>query len=268
MAMRLTTHATNRFERARALRRAVVGGACVLGLLAALASLARAAEPTGTAEASAHQALVDALAPSLAARGATAEISVPPSDARRNLAPCRQFAASLPPGARLAGRTLVAVRCIDGAAWQAFVPADVKLSGPAWETTRALRSGDVLGAADLRAIQGSLGTADIDVAGNRNAAASRGVATLDGRVPAPVGRTVQRPVAAGRALAAADLRDEGRINPGDPVRVVYQGAGFSVASEGHAVGAADPGANVLIRLASGTVVNGMLRADHLVELPR
>ena len=48
---------------------------------------------------------------------------------------------------------------------------------------------------------------------------------------------------------------------------IRAGDGFSVASEGRAVGAADPGAMVLVRLASGSVVNGTLRADRRVELP-
>jgi flagella basal body P-ring formation protein FlgA len=180
----------------------------------------------------------------------------------------------VPPGARLAGRTLVGVRCADGSPWQAFLSADVRIDAPVWQSTRALRAGETLGAADVVPASMPLTPADIDAAladargapGRGNAA--RGLASIDGRQPAPIGRVLLRPVAAGRALLASDVRDEGRINAGEPVKVVYQGDGFSVSAEGRAVGPADPGSAIQIRLASGNLVSGTLRADHLVELPR
>ena len=267
MAPRLTIHATNRFERARAKRRAVFGGVCVVGMLLALATIAHAEGTPTSAEDAGRQALLDALAPALAARGATATVNVTPPDARRNLAPCQRFSASIPPGARLTGRTMVAVRCIDGATWQTFLSADIRVEAPVWEATRALRPGDALGSNDVRQVVGALQQADLEAPSIRNPN-SRGLATIDPRGVAVAGRTLQRPVGTGRALVLADLRDDGRINPGDTVKVVYQGEGFSVTSEGRSVGAADPGSNVLIRLASGTVVNGTLRPEHLVELPK
>ena len=224
-------------------------------------------------ESIAKDTLLDALAPALAARGATATVTVGAPDARRALAPCNQLAGFVPPGARLAGRTLVGVRCLDGtgagtgASWQTFVAAEVRVEGSVWQSTRALRAGEPLGAGDVTVTRAVLTAPDLEATGRGNVAA-RSLASLDGRLPAPIGRIVQRPVAAGRPLAASDVRDEGRIAPGDPVRVVYRGDGFAVSSEGHATGAADPGSTVSIKLSSGAVVAGTLRADHLVELPR
>lgn len=243
--------------------------ACVLsctGLVTATTMTAATAATTATPESVAKETLLDALAPALAARGATATVTVSAPDARRALAPCNQSTGFLPAGARLSGRTLVGVRCVEGASWQTFVAAEVRVEGDVWQSTRALRAGEPLGAGDVTMTRAVLSAPDLDAAGR--GASTRTLASLDGRLPAPLGRIVQRPVAMGRPLAASDVRDEGRIGAGDPVRVVYRGEGFSVSSEGHATGAADPGSTVSIRLASGAVVAGTLRADHLVELPR
>ena len=232
-----------------------------------------------TPESVAKQALLEALAPALAVRAATATVTVGATDTRRTLAPCNLMSGFLPPGARLSGRTTVGVRCLDGvgsggASWQTFVAAEVRVEGSVWQATRALRAGEPLGAGDVTQAIAALSAPDLEAAGavvraaGGPAATARTLASLDGRQPAPVGRIVQRPVAMGRALTASDVRDEGRIGAGDPVRVVYRGDGFAVSSDGHATGAADPGSTVSIRLASGALVNGTLRADHLVELPR
>ncbi len=283
--MPLTIYETNRFTRLRATLRFVMGGAFVLAGVFALVSFARGAELSSPSpEAVGRATLMDALAPVIAARGAVATVNVAPLDARRNLAPCARMTGFIPPGARLVGKTLVGIRCVEGASWQTFLGADVHVEAAVWQSTRALRAGDPLGSADLIQTQAALTTADIEAATvaarqgaptaanstvNASAAApTRGLATIDGRTRAPLGRIVQRSVAMGRALTASDLREAGRINPGDAVRVVYSGDGFSVASEGHSVGAADPGANVLIRLTGGALVNGTLLADHRVELPR
>ncbi len=228
-------------------------------------------------ESVARETLRDALAPALAVRGATAVITVAPVDARRLLAPCNLMTGFMPAGARLSGRTTVGVRCADGASWQTFVAAEVRVEGPAWQATHALRAGDPIGAGDLTPVSTVLTAPDlevasqqarVDAAGGRANPGLRGLASIDGRAAAPIGRVILRPVAAGRALTLSDIRDEGRINPGDVVRVVYLGEGFAVSSDGRSVGSADPGANVMIRLASGALVAGTLRADHLVELPR
>lgn len=255
-------------------RRRVAARALLALVATAANSSTRAAVPT--AENVARETLLDALAPALAVRGATASVAIAPPDARRVLDVCTRMEGFMPPGSRLAGRTVVGVRCVDGASWQTFVSATVRVEAPTWQATRALRAGEPIGSGDVELAQAPLTTADIDAAasvarsgsGGARAPSARGFASLDGRLPAPVGRVALRAVAAGRPLMQADIRDEGRINPGDAVRVVYLGDGFSVSSEGHSVGSADPGSNVTIRLASGVVVNGTLRADRLVELVR
>lgn len=230
-----------------------------------------------TPESVARETLLEALAPALAVRGATAVVTVSPPDARRTLEPCNQMTGFLPPGVRLAGKTTVGVRCVDGAAWQTFLAANVRVEASTWQATRALRAGETFADGDLVQVVATLTAPDLDAAASLARAGSaagkpavnvRGLASLDGRQPAPIGRVALRSVSLGRALTAADVRDEGRINPGDAVRVVYIGDGFSITSEGHSVGAADPGSTVMIRLAGGALVNGTLRADHRVELPR
>lgn len=201
----------------------------------------------------------DTLRAPLAKRGATAITRVATPDARRALAPCLKAVGFLPPGARLAGKTMVGVRCTDGATWQTFVAVDVRIDGPVWTTTRALRPGDVIGSADLVAGTAALSSVDFD-------ANPRGLAALDGRAPAPVGSTMQRATGNGRSLAQVDVKQAGRVEPGEMVRLVYSGSGFAVSSEGRAVGAADPGATLLVRLASGSLVTGTLHDDRKVEI--
>ncbi len=244
--------------------------ACI-ALVAAFGPAA-AAPAAPSAESVARDALMDALAPALEARGGTVLATVAPPDARRAPPPCAQLTGFVPPGARLSGRTLVGVRCADGTAWQTFVAAEVRVDAPVWQATRALKAGEPLATGDVVLAAMPLTPADVDaaLAAARGSVArgSAGLATIDGRQPAPLGRVLLRPVGAGRALTASDLRDEGRLNAGETVKVVYQGDGFSVSSEGRTTGPADPGSAVQIRLASGGLVSGTLRADHLVELPR
>ncbi len=262
---------------AHMLRRAVAHSCALVAAMLLVGGGAGSAYAAPTAESVARETLLDALAPALAVRGATAVVSVSPPDARRTLEPCNQMTGFLPPGARLSGKTTVGVRCINGATWQTFLTATVRVEASTWQATRALRAGETIADGDVVQAIAPLTAPDLDAAAalartgaaaNTAAATSRGLAALDGRQPAPVGRVALRAVPAGRALIAADVRDEGRINPGDAVKVIYVGNGFSVTSEGHSVGAADPGSNVVIRLAGGALVNGTLRADHLVELPR
>jgi len=219
---------------------------------------ALAVEPVSP-EAIALATIEDVLRAPLAKRGATATTQVAPPDVRRTLAACTRAVGFLPPGARLVGKTMVGVRCTEGASWQTFVGVDVRVSGPVWTTTRALRPGDVIGGADLVPTNAPLASADFD-------ANPRGLASLDSRAPAPIGSTVQRATANGRPLVQADVKQAGRVDAGEAVRVVYRGDGFAVSAEGRAVGAADPGAVLLVRLASGSLVNGMLRDDRNVEI--
>jgi flagella basal body P-ring formation protein FlgA len=243
-----------------------------LAAFVALTSPIALCAATATPESVARDTVLDALAPALAARGATATVKIAAPDARQIPAPCIQLIGFMPPGARLVGKTVVGVRCADGSNWQGFLSADVRIDAPIWQVTHPLRAGEPLAESDVTFAMAAMSPADIDVAaasartGGTNGTAMRGLASLDGRTPAPLGRTVQRPVAAGRALAAADVREEGRVNAGEAVRVVYLGDGFSVSSEGRTVSAADPGSNVQIRLASGAVINGTLRAGRQVEL--
>lgn len=255
---------------------AVLACAAVLAALSTGAARAAAAPDPAGPDAVARQTVLDLLAPALAVRGASATVTVVAPDIRRPLEPCRRAEGFLPPGSRLVGRTVVGVRCVDGAAWQTFVSATIRVDAPTWQTTRPLRPGEPIGSGDVVQAIAPLTAADVDAAVATARAASapaasnaaRGLAALDGREAAPIGRTAMRSVPAGRALTAADVRDEGRVNAGDPVRVVYLGNQFTVSSEGRAVGAADPGTTLVIRLPSGALVNGTLRADHVVELAR
>jgi len=63
-------------------------------------------------------------------------------------------------------------------------------------------------------------------------------------------------VAAGQPLRATMMAAPVVIQSGRPVKVIVQGAGFSVANEGTALGNARAGQAIRVRLASGKVVSG------------
>ena len=219
--------------------------------------------PAAAIESAARAALNDALAAIAAARNATVRVAIAPFDARRTVLPCAAMSGFIPPGARLSGRTLVGVRCTAGASWQLFVPAEVRVTAPAWRAAAALKPGRVLTESDLVPAPAELGHADLELGGD-----ARGIALIPATGVAPIGRTVARAVASGAALAGADLLDDARMNAGDTVRVVYEGDGFAIASEGRLVGAAGAGKAAQVRLASGTIVRGIARADRAVVLAR
>lgn len=184
----------------------------------------------------------------------TARIEVGAPDPHLRLAACADLQPSLPPGARRSGRTLVAVRCLDGRPWQIFLPAEIHVEAPVWLTSRALPGGEVIAPQDVTQGSVEIGSEEGDM---RALSVARGVA---------IGQTLARPLPAGVVLHISDLRDLNRVAPGDNVDVVYSGLGFRVSGEGRTVNAASPGQTVQVRMASGTMVSGILLDNRVVEI--
>jgi flagella basal body P-ring formation protein FlgA len=81
-----------------------------------------------------------------------------------------------------------------------------------------------------------------------------------------VNKVLSRPLAAGQPLRREHFRPRALVTPGDPVRLVYEGAGFSVSTEGKALGSATDGEPVRIQTESGRIVTGIARGPRRVEL--
>jgi flagella basal body P-ring formation protein FlgA len=180
------------------------------------------------------------------------EVLVGELDARLRLAPCEKVEPHLPSGTRLWGKTRIGVRCVQGPSrWNVFLPVTVKVFGPALVATAALPVGTVLTASDLA-------TAEVDLAENSSNAVVVAASA--------VGRTLAQPLMPGQSVRAAHLRLREWFAAGDTVKVVAQGAGFSVSSEGQALSAGVEGQVARIRTESGRVLTGLPVGDRRVEL--
>lgn len=184
--------------------------------------------------------------------GTRVEVDVGELDPRLRLAPCQQVQPYLPPGARPWGRTRVGLRCLQGAThWNVYLPVTVKVFGRALVASAALPAGAVLTEQDLR-------EEEVDFA------AGPGSAVTD--AASAVGRALARPLAAGEALRATDLKARQYFAVGQMVQVVAVGDGYQVSSEGQALSPGLEGRLVRVRTDSGRVVSGVAVAENRVEI--
>jgi len=158
-----------------------------------------------------------------------------------NMPRCDQLEPWLPAGARPWGKVRVGVRCIGQGNWSLFVPAQVSILGNYLAAARALRPGDVLDIADIE-----LRTGEITTMGRQ----------LLTEPEQALGQQMRFAVAVGQPLRATMMSAPIVIQSGRPVKVVVQGAGFSVANQRTALGSARAGQAIRVRLASGKVVSG------------
>lgn len=179
------------------------------------------------------------------------EIELGTLDAQARPAPCTRVEPFLPAGARLWGRTSIGLRCSDGASWSTLLPVNVRVFARAMVASRGLPAGHSLAEDDYR-------VEEIDVT-QQPAGIVQDAAYASNKVLA-------RPVASGQPLRREHFRLRPLVVPGDPVRLVYEGAGFTVSTEAKALGAATDGQAVRVQTDSGRVLTGIARGPRLVEL--
>ena len=170
------------------------------------------------------------------------EVVVGNLDSRLRLAACNKVEPYIPAGMRLWGRTRLGLRCIDGPVrWNVFLPVQVKAFGPAWVVRNAVAAGATLQAGD--AMQAEVDWADDAM-------------PVLGDAAQWMGSTVVRNLNAGQALRQAMVRPPQVFEAGTNVRVVAEGPGFSVTSDGQAVGAGIVGQTVRVRMDGGRFMSG------------
>jgi flagella basal body P-ring formation protein FlgA len=146
----------------------------------------------------------------------------------------------------------VGLRCVDGAtAWRAFLPVQVQVLAPAWTSKAALPAGALLTAEQWQ-------LAETDWAA--------GAALPLGAGAVIAGRVLARPVAAGQALRETDLQARRWFGNGQTVRIVAAGAGYSISTEGQALGPGIEGQPVRVRTEGGRVLTGQATGEALVEV--
>jgi flagellar basal body P-ring formation protein FlgA len=180
------------------------------------------------------------------------EVTLGALDSRLRLASCARVEPYLPAGTRLWGKTRLGLRCIDGASrWNVFVPVTVKAVGRAWVVRRDLAPGAVLGEADLM-------QAEVDWADE----ASPIVADTGQWL----GQVASRALTTGQALRQNMVRPAQVFQAGAQIRVLAQGVGFQITSDGQAMSAGVVGQVAKVKMDNGRVMSATVLDARTVKL--
>lgn len=180
------------------------------------------------------------------------EVTVGELDSRLRLAPCPTVEPYLPVGTRLWGKTRLGLRCLDGSAkWNVFLPVTIRAHGSAWVIKGNVAPGAVLTEAD--AIE-----AEVDWAEE-----SSPIVTSASQW---VGQVASRALTTGQALRQGMTKPAQVFQAGAQVRVVAQGAGFHITSDGQALSAGVVGQPARVKMDNGRVMSGVVLDNRTVKL--
>lgn len=174
--------------------------------------------------------------------GLPGKVTIQVKPPRTALPACAALDAFQPAGSRSIGKISVGVRCLAPAQWTVYLPAQVRVIGPYAVTRQPLPANHVLTAADIVLREGDLGSLPADVVTDANA--MLGYRAVSG-------------LAAGAPLRSALLRPPLAVQQGQVTRLVLNGPGFSVQSEGQALANAGRGDRVRVKTRSGQVISGV-----------
>ena len=180
----------------------------------------------------------------------TASYSIGTIDAERLAGACDGFDVSMGSGARPWGKTQVSVRC-RGGTWNLWVPVQIRVIAEYLVIARPINAGQKLADADVRAQVGELSDLPNGVLMDKEQA---------------IGRAAIAALAAGRPLRADMLRQPTVVQQGQSVKIVGTGSGFQVTNEGRALTNAVVGQVTQVRLNSGQILSGVVRADGTIEI--
>ncbi|MEM5439650.1 flagellar basal body P-ring formation chaperone FlgA [Paraburkholderia diazotrophica] len=169
----------------------------------------------------------------------------------RGLAACTTLEPFMPTGARLWGRTTVGVRCAGERPWTLYLQAKVSVHATYYLASRAIGPGELLTTADLVARDGDL------------TLLPQAVITDPAQA---VGSVALMRVSAGLPLRRDMLKSAESVTIGQSVKVVAQGQGFSISAEGSVMNNASPGQPVKVKMASGQIVQGIVKDGGTVEI--
>jgi flagellar basal body P-ring formation protein FlgA len=169
----------------------------------------------------------------------------------RGLAACTTLEPFMPTGTRLWGRTTVGVRCAGERPWTLYMQARISLRATYYLASRAIAPGEMLTAADLVARDGDLTNMPQAVVTEPSQA---------------VGSVALMRMAAGLPLRRDMLRSASSVTIGQTVKVIAQGQGFAISSEGSAMNNAAPGQPVRVKTAAGQIIQGVVKDGGTVEI--
>lgn len=183
--------------------------------------------------------------------GLPGKVTIQVKPPRSALPACAALDAFQPAGSRSIGKTTVGVRCLAPNPWTVYLPAQVRVIGQYALTSQPLPANHVLTAADFTLREGDLGSLPADVVSD--AGTMLGYRTVSG-------------LAAGAPLRNALLRPPLAVQQGQTTRLVLNGPGFSVQSEGQALANASRGDRVRVKTRSGQVVSGVAQDGQQVVI--
>ena len=181
--------------------------------------------------------------------GQPGKVSIQVKQPNVDLPACAALDAFQPVGGRRIGRISVGVRCLAPTPWTVYLSAQVSVVGPYAVTLQSLPANHELSATDFTLREGDLGNLPADV-----------ITQVDDLVGY---RTVSG-LAAGAPLRNALLRPPLAVQQGQITRVVLNGPGFSVQSEGQALANASRGDRVRVKTRSGQVISGIAQDGQQV----
>jgi flagella basal body P-ring formation protein FlgA len=177
-------------------------------------------------------------------------ISVKPTFPR-GLAACTTLEPFMPTGARLWGRTTVGVRCAGAKPWTLYLQAQISIEATYYLAARQIEPGSVVTAEDLLARDGDLSNLP------------RAIITDPSQA---IGSTALSRISAGMPLRQDLLKSASAVTIGQTVRVIAQGQGFSISSEGSVMNNASPGQQVRVKMAGGQVISGIVKDGATVQV--
>ena len=222
----------------------------LLGILAVVLLIAPV-QPVLAADSAAIRRSVDEfLRAQIKGLPGTASYSIGTIDAERLAGVCEGFDVSMGTDARPWGKTQVLVRC-RGGTWSLWVPVQIRVVAEYLVAARPISAGQKLTDADVRGQLGELSDLPNGILMDKEQA---------------IGHAAIASLAAGRPLRADMLRQPTVVQQGQSVRVVGTGSGFQVSNEGRALTSAVVGQVTQVRLNSGQILSGIVRADGTVEI--
>ncbi|WP_353156674.1 flagellar basal body P-ring formation chaperone FlgA [Herminiimonas fonticola] len=172
-------------------------------------------------------------------------------DPRTKLPACVAPEAFLPASSKAWGKTSVGLRCSAPSRWTIYVQAKVQVHGEYIAAAAPLSQGQTIGQGDIARVKGDLTILPAGVITDASQA---------------IGRTAATTVALGAPLRQDALRNQQAIQQGQAVRVIVNGAGFSVSSEARALNNANEGQLTQVRTPAGQVISGIAKLGGVVEL--
>ena len=230
---------------------------CLMGLVVLLPSQGLLAQEVATAPAVTEAAklwLNDALLnlPKTTKTPLRMVLVVGELDTRLRLAPCARMTPYVPVGARLWGKTRIGLRCLEGATkWNVFLPITIHAFGPAWVVKGNISAGATLVEDD--GIQ-----AEVDWAESPSPVVSNATQWI--------GAVASGQLVAGQVLRQASIRPAQVFMTGALVRVLAQGPGFTISTDGQALSAGVVGQLAQVKMENGRILAGTVLDSRTVKL--